>query len=127
MSKYLFSGRSVADPKFVPQEFPRDPNIIHTHSILSHRNTRGYVVVTWNGETAQFDPEDARAFAHTILRECDNAETDAFLYGFLKVNVEADARMLAILITEYRKYRAKLEQNAGLRPTGQPVPEEDRR
>lgn len=112
-------------PKFVKQQFPPDPGMIHTHSIVSHRTGRGIVVVEWNGQAGQFDAEDARVFAHTILRECDNAETDAFLYSHFKDYL--DDQQLAVLIVEFRKHRARLEQRAGLRPTGQPVPEDDAR
>ena len=107
------------DLKFVPQEYPPDPRTIHTHSIVSHRTGRGVVVIQWNEEAAQFDPEDARVFAQTILRECDNAETDAFLYSYFKVQAGLTAKQLAHLIVDYRAHRAKLEQAAGLRPTGQ--------
>jgi hypothetical protein len=100
--------------------------MIHTRSIVSHRTGRGVVVVEWNGQGGQFDPEDARVFAQTILRECDNAETDAFLYSHFKEFGFNDGQ-LAVLITEFRKYRARLEQRAGLRPTGQPVPADDAR
>jgi hypothetical protein len=113
--------------KFAKQTPPPDPGMIHTHSIVSHRTGRWVIVVQWNGEEGQFDPEDARKFAHTILRECDNAETDAFLYSFFKRNEGLTDRQLAEMITAFRTHRAHLEQLAGLRPTGQPVPEDDGR
>jgi hypothetical protein len=116
----------MSKPIFVPPERKRDPALIETHSIVSHRTGRGIVVIGWNNEEGQFDPEDARAFAHRILREADIAETDAFLYNHFKQFGFKDGQ-LAVLITEFRKHRAHLEQRAGLRPTGQPIPEEDRR
>lgn len=116
----------MSEPKFVKPDVPKDPGLIHTRSIVSHRTGRGAVVIEWNDEAGQFDPEDARRFALTILRECDNAETDAFLYSFMKDKVQAEPWVLAGIITDYRKYRAQLEQLAGLRP-GQPVPEDDAR
>jgi hypothetical protein len=99
---------------------------MHTHSIVSHRTKRGMVMVEWLGDTAQFDPEDARRFAHVILRECDNAETDAFVYEFV-TGLEVTDEAAWAMISGLRTHRARLEQAAGLRPTGQPVPDDDAR
>jgi hypothetical protein len=117
----------VSEPKFIPPEPKRDPRVIETRSIVSHRTGRGVVIVEWNNEAGEFDPEDARAFAHCILREADIAETDAFLYSHFKEFGAFNNQQLAFLITGFRKHRARLEQLAGLRPTGQEIPEEDRR
>lgn len=117
----------MSEPKFVKRESPRRPEVINTHSIISHRTGRGIVVVEWNNEEGQFDPEDARKFAHEILREADNAETDVFLYQFFKDKLELDPHRLAQFITDFRNDRARREQAAGLRRTGQPVPEDDAR
>ena len=113
-------------PFFKPRERIRDPHVIHTHSIVSHRTGRGVVVIEWNRESGQFDPEDARKFAMTILRECDNAETDAFIYSHFK-GVGLEGALLGSLITEYRKYRANLERLAGVRSPKDEIPEDDRR
>lgn len=116
----------MSEPKFVPRERPKDPAIIHTHSIVSHRNGQGVVVIEWGDMGGQFDPEDARVFAHTLLRECDNAETDAFVYSEFQKFLKPE--QLAVLITEFRKERAKREQLAGLRRKGvDEIPEDDRR
>jgi hypothetical protein len=112
-------------PFFKPRV--RDPHVIHTHSIVSHGTGRGVVVIEWNRESGQFDPEDARQFAHTLLRECDNAETDAFLFSHFKSAVGLEDAQLAMLITEYRKHRANLERLAGLRKSTDEIPEDDRR
>ncbi len=104
-----------------------DPAIITTRSIVSHRTRRGVVIVEWGSMSGQFDPEDARAFAHTLLREADNAETDSFLFDWVKnfANEQAATGM----VVEYRAHRARLEQLAGLRKleTGSEIPPEDRR
>lgn len=101
--------------------------MIHSHSIVSHRTGRGIVVIEWGGEGGQFDPEDARKFAHTLLREADNAETDAFVYSEFKKFL--DPHQLAALITNFRTERARLEMAAGLRrkDQGDEIPEDDRR
>jgi hypothetical protein len=118
----------MSDPVWNPRERVKDPAVIHTHSIVSHRTGRGIVVIEWGEMGGQFDPEDARVFAHTILRECDNAETDAFIYGFMKDNLEASPQALGAVITELRTERAKREQLAGLRKKGiDEIPEDDRR
>ena len=88
---------------------------------------RGVVVIEWNAESGQFDPEDARVFAHRLLREADNAETDAWLYNFFRTRVELDANRLGQFITDFREARAKREMNAGLRTERDEIPEEDRR
>lgn len=117
----------MSEPRFVAPELPRDPEKILTRSIVSHRTGRGVVVIDWGDQHGQFDPEDARVFAHTILRECDNAETDAFVYQHFGKVAGLDGRQLAVLITELRKDRARREQLAGLRRTGDEIPEDDAR
>jgi hypothetical protein len=115
----------MADPKFVPREFPKDPNRIWSNSIVSHRTGRGVVSIHWGEMAGQFDPEDVRVFAHTLLREADNAETDAFVYSEFQKFLNPP--QLAVLITEFRKARARREQLAGLRSKreGDEVPEDD--
>ncbi|HTA46361.1 MAG TPA: hypothetical protein VK789_28155 [Bryobacteraceae bacterium] len=117
----------MTEPKFLPRKHPKDPRDIWTHSIVSHRTGRGFVVVEWNNEVGQFDPEDARHFAHTLMREADNAETDAWVYSLLKDKLKLDDHMMAAIITDFRTDRARLEQLAGLRTTKDDLPEEDRR
>lgn len=110
-----------------PRGEPRD-DIIHTHSIVSHRTKRGVVVVEWGSMAGQFDPEDARVFAHTLLREADNAETDAFLYETLADKIKAPPHVIGGFLEEFRKDRARREQLAGLRAKGKDeIPEDDRR
>lgn len=119
-----------AEPKWIPRKHTPDPAMLHTHSIVSHRTGRGVVVIEWNNEVGQFDPEDARTFAHTLLREADNAETDAFVYQFLKdkIGLEHNPAALGAVITELRTERARNEQRAGLRRRGiDEIPEDDRR
>jgi hypothetical protein len=117
------------DPKFEPRSRSKDPLVISTSSIVSHRTGRGVVVIGWGQMVGQFDPEDARRFAHTLLREADNAETDAFLYSHFKCGLGLTNKQLAVLLTEFRVQRAKLEQLAGLRSKerGDEIPEDDRR
>jgi hypothetical protein len=117
------------DPKWIPKQPKRDPAIIQTHSIVSHRTARGIVVIEWGDMGGQFDPEDARIFAHRLLREADNAETDAFIYDVLKNKVEAPAHVIGGFLTQFREDRARREQAAGLRRAadGDEIPEVDRR
>ena len=115
-------------PTFVPRERSRDdPARINTHSILSHRTGRGVVVIEWGEMTGQLDPEDARQFAHVLLRMADCAESDAFVYQHFKQFL--DDNQLAVLITEFREDRARLEMAAGVRSKsqGDEIPEDDRR
>ena len=116
-----------ADPKYIPRPRNPDPAVIHAHSIVSHRTGRGIVVVEWGGMGGQFDPEDARVFAHTLLRMADNAETDAFVYAEFQKFL--DPNQLGVFITAFREERAKREMAAGLRKKseGDEVPEDDRR
>jgi hypothetical protein len=121
----------ATDPKWIPRERKRDPAIIETHSIVSHRTGRGVVVIEWGDMGGQFDPEDARIFAHRLLREADNAETDAFFYEFLKdmIGLKDNPHALGAAITALRTERARREQVAGFRRAseGDEIPEDDRR
>lgn len=116
-----------SEPKYIPRERKPDPAVIHTHSIVSHRAGRGIVVIEWGEQGGQFDPEDARVFAHTLLREADNAETDAFVYSEFQKFLNPS--QLGVLITAFREERARREQAAGLRKKseGDEIPEDDRR
>lgn len=115
------------EPKFVPEDHVKDPHSMWTHSIVSAATARGIVVIEWNKEKGQFDPEDARRFAHAILREADNAETDAWFYTMMKNKLKVDNETMAVIITDFRADRAKREQLAGLRRVPDEIPEEDRR
>ena len=115
-----------SDPKWVPRHTdPPEPGMMRTASIVSHRTGRGVVVIEWGGEKGQFDPEDARVFAHTLLREADNAETDAFVYSEFQKFL--DPAQLGVLITNFRTERARREMLAGLRSkaAGDDIPEDD--
>jgi hypothetical protein len=115
----------MSEPKYAPRDFPKDPGKVWSNSIVSHRTGRGAVVLHWGEQAGQFDPEDVRVFAHTLLREADNAETDAFVYSEFKKFL--DPPQLAVLITNFRTERARREQLAGLRKKseGDEVPEDD--
>jgi hypothetical protein len=119
----------MSEPKWVPRERKPDPAVIQVHSIVSHRTSRGIVVVEWGEMAGQFDPEDARVFAHSLLREADNAETDAFIYHMMKNKVQAAPHVIGGLISEFREERARREQLAGLRKKseGDEIPEDERR
>lgn len=119
----------MSEPKYIPRPRNPDPAVIHTHSIISHRTGRGIVVIEWGEMQGQFDPEDARVFAHTLLREADNAETDAFVYHIMKDKVQAEPHVIGGFISEFREERARREMAAGLRrkSEGDEVPEDDRR
>lgn len=119
----------MSEPKWVPRERKRDPSMIHTHSIVSHRTKRGIVVIEWGDMAGQFDPEDARVFAHTLLREADNAETDAYMYEFLVDKIKADPHVIGAVVSDFRAERARREMAAGLRKKseGDEVPEDERR
>lgn len=116
------------EPKWTPRERVKDPSVLHTHSIVSARTKRGIVVIEWGEMGGQFDPEDARVFAHTLLREADNAETDAFLFEIMTDKVKAPPHVVGGFLEEFRKDRARREMAAGLRKKGiDEIPEDERR
>lgn len=106
---------------------PKDPSTIVTRSLVSAKTHRGIVVIEWGDKQGQLDPEDARRFAYTILREADNAETDSFMYKHFVEQLKVEPQAVWVLMTEYRKHRARLEQLAGVRTTGDEIPKEDAR
>ncbi len=115
------------EPKWIPRPREQSGEMIHTHSIVSHRTKRGVVVIEWGAMAGQFDPEDARVFAHTLMREADNAETDAFLYEILADKINAPPWVIGGFLTEFRADRARREQRAGLRRKGMDEISEDER
>lgn len=118
----------MSEPKWIPREREKRDDILHTHSIVSSRTKRGVVVVEWGDMAGQFDPEDARVFAHTLLREADNAETDAFLFEIMTDKVKAPPHVVGGFLEEFRRDRAQREQRAGLRKKGvDEIPEDERR
>jgi len=100
-----------------------DNDTIWTRSIVSAGSLRGTVEIQWGALCAQFDPEDARQLAHTLLREADNAETDSFLFDFFKK--ESNPELAQLLTVRYREHRGKLEQLAGVRKAGDEIPLDD--
>ena len=91
---------------------------ININSVVSSRDYRPFVQLTWGTEQAQMTPEEARQHAYAILDAANAAETDSIMVGFLKdkVGIPDDKEMIAKILKDFRdlrerKYTAKDGQN----------------
>jgi hypothetical protein len=108
---------------------PKPGDLITTGSLVSSETRRAAVWIRWGPMTGQFDPEDARAFAWTLLRTAANAEADAMFYSALRERTGVPESIALSALAQLRAHRAGLEQLAGLRrlPESDEIPEPDGR
>lgn len=79
-------------------------NMMHVESAVSAFTGDPFVLLTWDVQAAQMDPDAARAFALHIIAAADAAETDAILHAELKgLGLDADtATRFLLAIREKR-------------------------
>jgi hypothetical protein len=53
----------------------------------------------------QLSPQEARAFAMTLLESADAAESDGFIVEFMRKELKADHEHTMVLLKEFRKFR----------------------
>ena len=66
-----------------------------------------FVKLTWGDQHGQLTPTEARRHALGILEAADAADSDSFLWGFLRARVGLDDERAAEVLAEFRAYRAR--------------------
>ncbi len=55
----------------------------------------------------QMSPDQARDHGHAMIESAEAAEQDAFVYDWVTIKLEGNAKMAAIFLIEFRRYRAE--------------------
>ena len=86
-------------------------------SIVSARDGQPYVQMQMSdGETivtqlrVQMTPYEARQHAYTVLEAADAAESDHFIFNFLKEKIGVAAEQAAPVLAEFREYREAMSK-----------------
>jgi hypothetical protein len=90
-------GDGVSDSK---------PNVLWASTIFGGKTKKGIVVLSLNDqELVQLEPDNAREFALSVIGAAEAAEQDEFMYRFALQAIGGE-REAALLLAEYRKFRA---------------------
>lgn len=79
-------------------------------SIVAASDRKPYVQVMLGAESAQFTPEEARAFGMQLITTACAAEADAAMFRFIKGMHASDAAVAAAL-QAFREVRLESEAN----------------
>lgn len=92
------------------------PEMIRVESYVSNKDERGYVRLVWGTEEGKLTPQEARMHALRILEAADAAESDSFIFEWLKtrVNLSGFDNRLAVL-RDFRKMRVERARAEGRR------------
>lgn len=75
-------------------------------------NTRQpFVTIHWKDVTVQMSPEEARAFASTVVGAAEASEQDAFLVEWVQSQIGCDMIGAANLLMEFRQWREQRMKN----------------
>ena len=89
------------------------PKHLWVNGIVAVRDGQPYIQLSnENGMLAQLSMSDARQYADDIIQMCARTEADAMLIRFLgKMDLPKEAA--AVLMNEFRDYRAELDADRG--------------
>lgn len=77
----------------------------HVANLVSHKDGRPRLDVSWMGMLAQIEPAQGREIAWMLLEAAAVAECEAFLVRFLKQNVGVTPEAAAGMLADFRQYR----------------------
>lgn len=88
---------------------------ITVQSMVSHRTRKPMVSIYWpkDVEAAQLTPDEARAFALSILVSAEAAEQDAFMMAFASKKIGLQDAEAAQFLNGYREWRTESPATAG--------------
>jgi hypothetical protein len=78
---------------------------ISAESGVSAGTGRGFVMVTWNDEEGQFDPEIAKGLGQSIIDAAYSAEHDAYFIAFLVNKIGLSRGVAAAALGDLRTAR----------------------
>lgn len=80
-------------------------NTIHMQSGVSAFTGEPFIALQWGEQRGQLTVAEAREHAFAILETCEAAESDAFLYKFMREKVNATEERAAMMLVAFREYR----------------------
>lgn len=134
ISREIAGGTPTVNPRWLGEiletlkkrEEGRTQDEIVVGSILSHRNSRGYVQLTVNDATAQLNLPDAMAIAHQLIESVEAAQVDQFLLSWAQEHIGVTLPQAAQLVQEFREFResaaADLAARKILADMSEPIP-----
>ncbi len=89
--------------------------IIHVSSGYGHNTREPFVMVEADvlDTPLQLSPDDARDLAFNILSAAEAAENDAFLFEFIKQELNQEDRVAVSILVEYRDWRNRRREQHG--------------
>lgn len=78
---------------------------IDIQSIVSHHDQHGRVRLSWAGLSATFTPNEARDFALRLNQAAEAAESDAFLFRFIRDEWDLSEETAGRSLAAFREYR----------------------
>jgi len=81
---------------------------IGINSVVSNRDYRPFVQLSWGSEGCQMTPDEARAHAYAILDAANAAETDAIMVAFLREKVGLKEGVdIGVILKDFREFRER--------------------
>lgn len=84
---------------------------IQIETMLASRSLKGKVILRWGTEEGELSPYEAREHAMKVMAAADAAETDEFLFGFIRK--VGDDKLAAAALKEFREFRERLFREIG--------------
>lgn len=88
------------------------PIYLNCVSINGARTREPLVQVTYKDETFILRTDEARNHANALLEAAEAAETDAFLFEFVKDELKQDNETAGTILVSFREWRVEKERQA---------------
>jgi len=85
-------------------------DVIWVQSLISHRTQKPRIDIQLGELHTQMDADSAMDLATNIIEVAEGAYADAFIFNFLMEKIGVDQERAAMVIPEFRDYRAKLAE-----------------
>ncbi|HET7910020.1 MAG TPA: hypothetical protein VFL19_04880 [Nitrospira sp.] len=87
-----------------------EKKVILVSSIVSHRDKSPRIDITVGEIRVQLSAMEARSLAANILQATAAAESDAFIFNFLRDKLNQSEDIAGVIMIDFRDYRDKLEK-----------------
>jgi|GEM_PF-2678130 hypothetical protein len=107
VGKMLNIARKVleenAQPEYMNEQSPS--NAIHVESGVSVFTGKPFIAFHWGENHGQLTVAEANAYAFALLEACEAAESDAFIFEFMRKQMGATAENAVRMVMAFREYR----------------------
>lgn len=96
----------------------QETKILYAESLFGFNTRQGLVRLSCeNSFDIQITPQEARAFAHSILEAAEAAQTDEFIVNWLekRIGLKQDAEVVSVL-ADFRLVREKMREGEQINP-----------